>query len=102
MAPHFRFRLMLPAGIVATVAALAWLAPRVVNAQNPLPDFNKELKELNAIPWQHGPATATIGNNLAQVKVPAGYKFTGRDGAVRFLERVTQNTTTPRDQGILI
>ena len=41
------------------------------------------------IDWTNGPLTARLGD-VAEVKIPAGYKFTGKEGTRKFLE-LTQN-----------
>ena len=43
----------------------------------------------SGIEWQEGPG-AQIGS-VAQIQIPAGYGFAGRDGVRRFLE-MTENT----------
>lgn len=37
------------------------------------------------IDWADGPITARLGD-IAEIKVPAGYRFTGKEGTRKFLE----------------
>jgi len=41
------------------------------------------------IDWIDGPVTARL-DDVAEIKVPAGYRFTGKEGTKKFLE-LTQN-----------
>lgn len=52
------------------------------------------------IKWTDGPTVGRLGS-VAQIEVPAGYRFSGVRGAVRFLE-LTENVPTGRELGILI
>ena len=52
------------------------------------------------IAWQDGPTVGKLGNH-AEVKVPEGFKFAGKDGAKRFLE-LTQNPPNGRELGVII
>ena len=51
------------------------------------------------IEWQVGPTVATLGS-VAQINVPAGYRFTGPEGAKRVME-MTQNPASGKEVGIL-
>jgi uncharacterized membrane-anchored protein len=82
----------------ALAAAVLAAAARPAAAQGPPPDPEAQRK-FDAIVWQHGPCTVNVGD-LAQVKVPAGYKFTGAAGARSLLE-LLHNPTSPRDLGLL-
>ncbi len=52
------------------------------------------------IRWNDGPTVGRLGS-VAQIQVPAGYRFSGVQGAVRFLE-LTENVPSGRELGILI
>lgn len=52
------------------------------------------------IDWQDGPTTGQLGD-IAQVKIPAGYRFTGKQGALRVME-LTQNPASGRELGVVI
>lgn len=52
------------------------------------------------ISWSDGPTVGRLGS-IAQIQVPAGYRFSGKRGAERFLE-LTENVPTGREVGILI
>jgi uncharacterized membrane-anchored protein len=51
------------------------------------------------IEWQVGPVVAKLGT-VAELTVPAGYRFTGPDGAKRVME-LTQNPASGKEVGIL-
>lgn len=52
------------------------------------------------IDWIDGPVTARLGN-IAQIKIPEGYRFTGQEGTRRFLE-LTQNPANGNELGTII
>jgi uncharacterized membrane-anchored protein len=52
------------------------------------------------IRWQAGPSVGSLGD-IAQIKVPEGFRFTGQAGTRTFLE-LTQNPTNGSELGILL
>jgi uncharacterized membrane-anchored protein len=52
------------------------------------------------IDWQEGPTVGKLGD-LAEIKVPEGYRFAGADGTRKFLE-LTQNPPSGNELGVLI
>jgi uncharacterized membrane-anchored protein len=52
------------------------------------------------INWQIGPAVGTLGSH-AQIQIPDGYRFAGRDGVRTFME-LTQNPTSGTELGVVI
>lgn len=52
------------------------------------------------IDWTDGPATVRLGN-IAQIKIPAGYRFTGKEGTQKVLE-LTQNPPDEKELGTII
>jgi uncharacterized membrane-anchored protein len=52
------------------------------------------------IDWQDGPSVGKLGD-LAEIKVPEGYRFAGADGTRKFLE-LTQNPSSGSELGVLI
>ena len=52
------------------------------------------------IEWIDGPTVGRLGN-VAQIQIPEGYRFSGKRGAVRFLE-ITENVPSGRELGVLI
>jgi uncharacterized membrane-anchored protein len=52
------------------------------------------------IDWQDGPTVGKLGD-LAEIKVPEGYRFAGADGTRKFLE-LTQNPPSGAELGVLI
>jgi uncharacterized membrane-anchored protein len=57
-------------------------------------------KIFRSIHWQMGPATGAVGD-VAEIKVPVAYQFTGRDGAAKLLE-ATGNPPDPEVVGALM
>ena len=76
------------AWLLACLALVA--APRVASAQGGESD----------IPWEEGPAMAKLGD-IAEIKIPEGYRFAGREGVRRFME-LTQNPVSGRELGVLV
>jgi len=54
----------------------------------------------SGIEWQEGPGVARIGD-LAELRLPDGYRFAGKAGAKRFLE-LTQNPPSGKELGVVI
>ena len=52
------------------------------------------------IAWQEGPAMGKLGD-IAQIRIPEGYRFAGRDGVRRFME-LTQNPVSGEELGVLV
>jgi uncharacterized membrane-anchored protein len=52
------------------------------------------------IDWVDGPVSVRLGD-IAEIKVPAGYRFTGKDGTRKFLE-LTQNPPQGNELGTII
>ena len=77
---------------VGVVLGLTWLAPNEARAQDKDP--------ADDIAWQAGPGKGQLGN-VAQIQIPDGYMFSGRDGVRRFLE-MTQNPVAGSELGVLI
>lgn len=53
-----------------------------------------------AIPWQEGPVMAQLGE-IAQLQIPEGFAFTGKDGTKKLLE-TTHNLVNGNELGALI
>lgn len=77
---HYTRRAALAAGL-----AVALVAGRRAGAQE--------------IEWQVGPTVARLGS-VAELTIPAGYRFTGPEGAKRVME-LTQNPASGKEVGIL-
>ncbi len=61
----------------------------------------EKFKQLfNAISWEPGPAVARLGV-LAELRVPQGYRFTGKPGAATWAE-INQNPVDPNELGVLL
>ncbi len=52
------------------------------------------------IDWQEGPTVGHLGS-IAELSIPAGYRFTGKEGAKRVLE-LTHNIPNGRELGVVI
>ncbi len=52
------------------------------------------------IDWQDGPTEGELGD-IARIKVPQGYRFTGKAGTQKFMD-MTQNPTNGRELGIIV
>jgi uncharacterized membrane-anchored protein len=52
------------------------------------------------IDWVEGPSLGQLGD-IAQIKIPEGYRFAGREGVRRFME-LTQNPVSGDELGVLI
>src|SRR5215471_19890369 len=52
------------------------------------------------IDWQYGPTIGHLGD-IAQLKISAGYRFTGKAGALRVME-LTHNPSSGRELGVVI
>lgn len=52
------------------------------------------------INWQDGPTIGQLGS-IAQLKLPAGYRFTGKQGALTVME-LTHNPSSGRELGVVI
>ena len=74
---------------------LALLFSIVGTAQEP-PSKQPEVK----INWQDGPTIGQLGS-IAQLKVPAGYRFTGKQGALQVME-LTHNPASGNELGVVI
>jgi uncharacterized membrane-anchored protein len=74
--------------------ALAWSL--VAAAQEPPPSQQSQPK----IDWQVGPTTARLGN-IATLKIPAGYQFTGVEGTRRVLD-ITHNPASGKELGVVV
>jgi uncharacterized membrane-anchored protein len=57
-------------------------------------------QEGSGIAWQAGPGVGKIGG-VAEIQIPDGYRFAGRDGVRRFLE-LTQNPVSGKELGVLV
>lgn len=52
------------------------------------------------IDWQRGPTVGKLGN-IAEIKIPAGYSFAGKDGAAKLLE-LTHNLVNGDELGVIV
>ena len=66
----------------------------------PLPVQAQENKPAGRIPWEEGPVLGKLGD-IAQINVSQGYRFTGKEGSVRFME-LTHNPASGHELGVLV
>jgi uncharacterized membrane-anchored protein len=59
-----------------------------------------DTKSKDNIQWQDGPTVGKLGT-LGQIKVPAGYRFSGMEGTRKFLE-LTHNPPGGAELGVLV
>jgi len=78
-------------GLLVLIAAV--FSAGLAGAQEP------SAQQRPSIDWIDGPATGDL--DVAEINIPAGYRFTGREGAKRFME-LTQNPPTGHELGVLI
>lgn len=64
------------------------------------PEIKKFKADFEAVGWQTKPGIGRLGN-VAQIDVPAGYRFTGAAGAAKWSE-MTQNPPDPSEVGVLM
>lgn len=76
-------------------AALLWTAA----AWSQEPAAKPEEPKIK-IDWQDGPTNGQLGD-IAELKVPAGYRFSGKDGAQKVLQ-LTHNLTSGNELGVLV
>ncbi len=77
------------------VIAIAALLPATAPAQEPA-----RQEPTIKINWQVGPTTGKLGD-IAEIKVPEGYEFSGKEGAQKILE-ITHNLTNGRELGVMV
>ena len=58
------------------------------------------MRLFKSISWQEGPGIGKLGT-IAQIKIPAGYRFTGQEGAAKWAE-LNENIPTPAELGVLL
>jgi uncharacterized membrane-anchored protein len=52
------------------------------------------------IDWQKGPTVGKLGD-VAEIQIPEGYRFAGKDGALKVLQ-LTQNIPSGRELGVIV
>ena len=77
-------------GLLLLAAALSFVAG----------PWYAQSSEGSGIEWQEGPATGQLGD-IAQIRIPEGYRFAGREGVRRFME-LTQNPVSGDELGVMI
>jgi uncharacterized membrane-anchored protein len=85
--------------VCLALLCLTFAAASVGKADDPQADSKKGAQEPK-IAWVDGPATVQLGD-IAEIKIPAGYRFTGKDGTKTFLE-MTGNPPSGDELGTII
>ncbi len=88
-------RAVLRIALTSLIFSFLRLAPPV-HADEPFQSTASKVK----IDWIDGPVTARLGE-IAQIKIPTGYRFTGKEGTRKFLE-LTQNPPGGNELGTII
>lgn len=57
-------------------------------------------QRLASIPWEEGPCVSKLGE-WAEIQVPEGYRFTGREGTATLMEMM-ENPSDPSELGVLM
>jgi uncharacterized membrane-anchored protein len=68
-------------------------------AQEPAQPATNEQPKVH-IDWQDGPTVAKLGD-VAEINIPEGYRFSGKDGATKLLQ-LTQNIPSGRELGVIV
>jgi uncharacterized membrane-anchored protein len=68
-------------------------------AQEPAQPDAKPQQKVH-IDWQEGPTVAKLGD-VAEINIPEGYRFSGKDGATKLLQ-LTQNIPSGRELGVIV
>lgn len=74
--------------LIASFLALVAMSPKAVAQQKP------------KIQWQEGPTIGSLGD-IAQLRVPEGYLFSGKDGTQKFLE-LNEVSSDGEELGVLV
>jgi uncharacterized membrane-anchored protein len=90
------FSRILPRIALIFLTLLFMSVVRPVHADEPSQSTTPKVK----IDWIDGPVTAQLGE-IAQIKIPAGYRFTGKEGTRKFLE-LTQNPPGGSELGTIV
>ncbi|HUJ40627.1 MAG TPA: DUF2167 domain-containing protein [Candidatus Acidoferrales bacterium] len=84
--------------IPVSLAALGLMCLAI--AAGTVPARADQTKSSSGIVWENGPTVGKLGD-FAQINIPEGYRFTGKEGALKVME-LTQNPASGRELGVLI
>ena len=71
-----------------------------VSPSSPLPGLRRHRRVNRTSPGRKGRLSGKLGD-IAQIRIPEGYRFAGRDGVRRFME-LTQNPVSGEELGVLV
>ena len=78
--------------LASSMAVRGWAQEPAQPEANPRPKVH--------IDWQEGPTVAKLGD-IAEINIPEGYRFAGKDGATKVLQ-LTQNIPSGRELGVIV
>jgi uncharacterized membrane-anchored protein len=78
--------------LASSMAVRGWAQEPAQPEANPQPKVH--------IDWQDGPTVAKLGD-IAEINIPEGYRFAGKDGATKVLQ-LTQNIPSGRELGVIV
>lgn len=78
--------------LTSSMAVRGWAQEPAQPETNPQPKVH--------IDWQEGPTVAKLGD-VAEINIPEGYRFSGKDGATKLLQ-LTQNIPSGRELGVIV
>ena len=78
--------------LASSMAMRGWAQEPEKPEANPQPKVH--------IDWQEGPTVAKLGD-IAEINIPEGYRFAGKDGATKILQ-LTQNIPSGRELGVIV
>jgi len=78
------------AGVLVVCSAFVFLHPLTAQQNKPA----------SSIHWEDGPTVGKLGD-IAQITIPEGYQFTGKEGAAKVME-LTENPASGRELGVVV
>src|SRR4029077_19638210 len=78
--------------LTSSMAMRGWAQEPAQPETNPQPKVH--------IDWQDGPTVAKLGD-VAEINIPEGYRFSGKDGATKLLQ-LSHNLVSGSELGVII
>lgn len=92
--PHYRRTFL--NFIIGLIMVLAYQGASFLFSQ----DKTESSPPASTINWQECPCIAKLGD-LAEISLPEGYSFAGREGTIKFME-INQNPTSGNELGVVL
>lgn len=92
--PHYRRTFL--NSMISLVMVLANQGASILFSQ----DKTESQPPASTINWQECPCIAKLGD-LAEISLPEGYSFAGREGTIKFME-INQNPTSGNELGVVL